>query len=207
MDQPKSLSSESALNERLALINEPHVKPLSRFVERLRNRMGSDANIPYIDPMDGGIHSEVLFLLEAPGPKARNSGFVSRNNPDETAKNFFQICQEAQIDRRRTVIWNVVPWYIGSDVKIRPAKSSDIAQGKTSLAELAALLPELKAIVLLGRKAQKVNADIKLHLPHCTLFECPHPSPMYVNRSVENRNNILGVFQEVYAFIGQNDRV
>ena len=40
--------------------------------------------IPHFDPLDGGSNAQVLFLMEAPGPKASASGFVSRNNPDET---------------------------------------------------------------------------------------------------------------------------
>ena len=92
MDKPKLLGNAAALEQRLSQINEPHIVPVTAFIERLRERMGPQAAIPFIDPWDGGVEAEVLFLLEAPGPKARNSGFVSMNNPDETAKNFFEIC-------------------------------------------------------------------------------------------------------------------
>ena len=37
----------------------------------------------------------ILYLLEAPGRRAIESGFVSRDNPDETAKNFFLLNIEA----------------------------------------------------------------------------------------------------------------
>ena len=76
--------------------------------------MGEDHKIPQFDPLDGGIDAECLFLLEAPGPKAVNSGFVSRNNPDETAKNFFELNVGAGLERSKTITWNVVPWYVGS---------------------------------------------------------------------------------------------
>jgi hypothetical protein len=65
-------------------------------------------------------------LLEAPGGRAVGSGFVSRNNPDETAKNFFLLNQEAGLPRSRTVTWNVVPWYVGSGEKIRAVTDADI---------------------------------------------------------------------------------
>ncbi len=73
--------------------------------------------VPHFDPLDGGINARVLFLLEAPGAKAVASGFVSRNNPDETARNFFDLNMAAGIARRDTVCWNVVPWYIGTGTK------------------------------------------------------------------------------------------
>lgn len=87
--------------------------------------VGPQASIPDFDPWDGGVHAQVLFLLEAPGSKAVDSGFVSRNNPDETAKNFFELNRDAGIPRELTVIWNVVPWYIGDGARIRAAKSQE----------------------------------------------------------------------------------
>jgi hypothetical protein len=68
---------------------------------RARTQFGS--GIPYFDPWDGGTAAEALYLLEAPGAKAVLSGFISRNNPDETVKNFFQLNQQAGIPRKRTV--------------------------------------------------------------------------------------------------------
>ena len=78
--------------------------------------------------------------LEAPGRRAIESGFVSRDNPDETAKNFFLLNIEAGIDRKLTVCWNIVPWYIGSDTKIRTANSNDTASGARCLNRVISLL-------------------------------------------------------------------
>ena len=83
--------------------------PLTEFVEVLRAEHGPDARIADFDPWDGGVDAEVLFLLEAPGPKAIASGFVSRNSPDESARNFHRANAEAGIARERTVTWNIVP--------------------------------------------------------------------------------------------------
>jgi hypothetical protein len=90
-DQPKLLANVEARNVRHSELQEPQIAPLTAFVDKLRVKMGSDYQIPYFDPWDGGTAAEVLFLLEAPGAKAVLSGFVSRNNPDETAKNFFEL--------------------------------------------------------------------------------------------------------------------
>lgn len=88
MDAPRTLASEGERAARTALLELPHARDLARFVERTRHAKGAAYGIPDFDPLDGGTAAHVLFLLEAPGPKAVISGFVSRNNPDETARNF-----------------------------------------------------------------------------------------------------------------------
>jgi uracil-DNA glycosylase len=100
---------------------------LTKLVDEMRAQVQFD--IPLFDPLDGGVNAECLFLLEAPGPKAVCTGFVSRNNPDETAKNLMLLSIEAGIDRERTILWNVVPWYIGSGSVIRGATASDVREG------------------------------------------------------------------------------
>jgi hypothetical protein len=114
IDRPQLLGDLTARAARRAQLSEPHVAPLTAFVEALRAEVGPRANISDFDPWDGGVEAEILYLLEAPGPRAVASGFISRNNPDETAKNFFQLNAEAKIPRKRTITWNVVPWYIAS---------------------------------------------------------------------------------------------
>ena len=176
-------------------LQAPHIRPLTTFVEELREEAGAGAEIPYFDPWDGGVEARILFLLEAPGPKAVRSGFVSRNNPDETAKNFHELNMEAGIDRKTTIIWNAVPWYIGDGTKIRAATPKDLKDGLKPLPRLLELLPNLRSIVLVGRKAEK--ATTQLDRNRYTLFTCPHPSPMFVNRTPENRAKILAVLREL----------
>ena len=190
-DITKLLGNPLALQERLRQIDEPHVAPLTKFVRALRSEMGGDAQIPNFDPWDGGIEAEVLFLLEAPGSKARDSGFVSRNNPDETAKNLHELAREAGIDRKRSVVWNVVPWYIGSERKIRAANAMDVSAGMGSLDRLLDLLPLLRVVVLFGKKAQRAEAHIRSIRPGIKVSNCPHPSPLFVNRKPGNRELLL----------------
>src|SRR6266581_3517335 len=113
VDKPKLLTDPQARVERRAQLQESHIAPLTAFVGALRHEGGPGVAIPYFDPWDGGVDAEILYLLEAPGPQAVASGFISRNNPDESAKNFFELNAEAKIPRKRTVTWNIVPWYIG----------------------------------------------------------------------------------------------
>lgn len=201
MDKPKILGSKESVRMRLTQLEQPHMISLTRFVKKLRTKMGPEASIPFFDPWDGGVEAEVLFLLEAPGPQARNSGFISRNNPDETAKNFFELSRDAGIDRKQTVTWNIVPWYIGSGTRIRPARSSDVSSGVESLAELLQLLPKLRAIVLVGRQAQKAEPLIAKVAPQLAVFLSPHPSSMFINRKPENRDLLLTKWSAVQAFL------
>ncbi len=159
-------------------------------VADLRERKGRGYKIPCFDPMDGGVEAECLFLLEAPGPNAVKSGFIFRNNPDETAKNFFQLNLEAGIDRRRTVSWNLIPWYIGTGKRIRAASAADRREAEPVLAQLLSLLPRLRAVVLIGNHARKAQAAIANLVPTARIFLMPHPSPMFVNRAPANRNRI-----------------
>ena len=204
VDAPKLLGNSSAVQERLSQIELPPMAPHTEFVRRLRSEMGSNASIPYFDPWDGGINAEVLYLLEAPGPKAIKSGFISRNNPDETAKNFYEVNQQAGIDRKRTVVWNVVPWYIGSGPHVRPANAKDIEKGTESLAELLQLLPKLRVIVLVGQKAQKALNYAKVLAPSLVILDCPHPSPLFVNRKPGNRQLLLTKLRQVRVVLNEN---
>lgn len=201
VDRPMLLADPSAVAARMKQLREPHIEPLTAFVERLREEAGPGASIPYFDPWDGGIAATTLFLLEAPGAKAVGSGFVSRNNPDQTAKNFFQLCTAAGLPRKSAVAWNVVPWYIGTGTRIRAATPKDLEAGLRPLPRLLALLPNLQAVVLLGRKAEAAAR----HLPHgaYSVFKCPHPSPLYVNNAPGNRGKILAALMQVRAAVVQ----
>lgn len=131
IDTPKCLRDPLQRAARMARIYDAHVAALTAFVDSIRAEGHPD--VPYFDPLDGGVHAECLFVLEAPGPKAVRSGFVSRNNPDETAKNWFEMNLEVGIDRKRTAIWNVVPWYVGTGSVIRSVMAADIREGQPYL--------------------------------------------------------------------------
>jgi len=160
------------------------------------------ASIPDFDPWDGGVTAEILYLLEAPGAQAVASGFVSRNNPDETAKNFFELNREAGIPRELSVTWNIVPWYIGSGKRIRAATREDISSGSKSLERLLRLLPTLRAVVLVGRKAERAAGIISRACPDVRIFRSPHPSPLFVNNAPGNRDRILRTLREVARHLG-----
>lgn len=195
-DKPKSLGKTGIREARLKMLDEAHIGPLTQFVYDLRRHKGLTNEVPFFDPMDGGINAKVLFVLEAPGPKAVASGFISRNNPDETAKNMFMLLEEAGFERKETLLWNIVPWYIGSGQKIRPANNQDIAEGLVHLIKLTKKIQSLESIVLVGKKAAQVKGFIS-DMTTIPIFESYHPSPMFVNNKPENRNLILSSFVEI----------
>jgi len=204
-DYPKSLKEPQARQQKLAKLNAVNTKPLTHFVEEIRKETGMGKNIPYFDPDDGGVDARCLFLLEAPGPKAVESGFISRNNPDETARNFFDLNQQAGIPREVTVTWNIVPWYIGTGKKIRAANNHDILEGIEYLTQLLFLLPKLELVVLIGKKAQKAEVVIKEQIPEMELMSMYHPSPMFINRAPGHRDQVLVSLQKVARFLAQGN--
>ena len=209
-DEPKLLANPEACEARERELQAPHVGELTAFVDCLRaekmrtHEINCIREIPYFDPWDGGTNAEVLFLAEAPGPKAVKSGFISRNNPDESAKNFFCLNHKAGICRKRTITWNVVPWYICTGTRIRSATDHDIQAGLPSLKKLLYLLPKLKMIVLVGKKAQRGLhnlSDIEKWRPDIKISFMWHPSPQCLNRFKDKRGEILEVLRKVALYL------
>jgi len=204
IDTPMCLRDRAQCAARLVLWRSPAMAALRKFVEEVRVESGED-RVPYFDPLDGGAGAECLFLLEAPGPQAVRSEFVSRNNPDQTAKNWFELNVEAGIDRRRTIIWNIVPWYVGKDRRIRPVVSGDIQLGLPYLERLLSLLPALRLVVLVGKKAGQARSSIQAWASYVTIVDVPHPSPLFVNRLPGNRGLILQGLREVREVLDRMD--
>ena len=145
---PKALRDSSECSRRKSLVLEPHVAPLTRLVERIRRETGRGHDIPFFDPLDGGTAAECIFILQAPGARAVNSGFVSRDNNDESARHFFELTRDAGLDRHRTVTWNAIPWHQdGSTIG-----AGDLETGLRYLEDMFRELDGCRAIVLLGRR-------------------------------------------------------
>jgi len=195
-----ALAKAEERESRRQRLAEPHMAPLTHLVDEMRAENRLVGEIPYFDPEDGGVDARVLFLLEAPGPRAVTSGFISRNNPDPTARNFLRLLKEAGIAREISILWNIVPWYIGTGKQIRAARASDIRAGQKYLRRLLALLSNLKAVVLVGGKAQ-VAADFVSTLTKVRIFKTLHPSSRVVICWPEKRVQLLNELQKVKDFV------
>ena len=176
--RPFALKDPLEVQRRMLLLEEPHQQPLRDYVEALRLESGSAYQIPHFDPLDGGTEARVLFLLEAPGPKVLQTGFISRDNPDLTARNMGELLEGVGLARADTLLWNTVPWYIaGEDGRFRAPNAQDIGQAREGTQRLLTLLPQLEHIVLVGVHAQKSKPWLKT-LGRYTLWMMGHPSPL-----------------------------
>jgi len=173
-----------------------HMTKLTAFVRRIRRDPTSGGNVPDFDPLDGGERARVLVLLEAPGRKAVATGFISRDNPDPTAANFFRVLKASQLPRRDTVLWNIVPWYIGTPDRIRAAHSSDVEHGRMWLRRLLSYLPRLDFIVLVGAAAQTVHPWLSTRTA-VRILACHHPSPKVFNRWPDRRRENVEAFRYI----------
>ncbi|MSQ51674.1 MAG: hypothetical protein EXR28_07280 [Betaproteobacteria bacterium] len=85
----------------------------TKLVNRIRKEMNLDNKVPGFDPKNGNERAKYLFLLEAPGPRAVETGQISFDNPDPTARNLRCQLKAAGIAREEIALWNTVPWFIG----------------------------------------------------------------------------------------------
>jgi hypothetical protein len=180
---PRSMRDPDVRERRRAMLRLAHIAPLTDFAASLRR---PSVEVPDFDPLDGGMDASMLFLFEKPGPmtavggKRVGSGFISRDNDDPTAEATFNFMNQAGIPRRRTVSWNVVPWWNGE----RKITTSELREGAECVRELIALLPKLRVVVLVGKKAARARPH--LETKSLSLFTSAHPSPL-VRASLPDR--------------------
>lgn len=192
---PCSLRTPEAIAIRSQLLTHPDHVPLRQWIEQLQESVHEQGlDIPHFDPIGGGVRARVLYLLEAPGPKAARqhggSGFISMDNNDPTAKNVFTLTQEAGLDRRWVLAWNIVPWYVGTGDKIRPVKLGEVIEGQQHLRELISLLPDLRVVVTMGMPARKGWTPLAGLFPQITTLTTWHPSGQSLNPSKSKRTHV-----------------
>ena len=173
---PRSMRDPAVRERRRAMLGLPHVAPLTALANNLRQR--PLVEVPDFDPLDGGTEATMLFLFEKPGPMTATggtkvgSGFISRDNDDQTAEATFNFMNQAGIPRKRTVTWNVVPWWNGE----RKITGSELRDGVERVRDLIALLPRLRVVVLVGKKSARARPY--LETKNLALFASDHPSPL-----------------------------
>ncbi|WP_447728525.1 uracil-DNA glycosylase [Enterobacter asburiae] len=195
--EPKSLKHETNIRHRQSLLTLSHMQPLTAYVENLRKRLGDNVFIPDFDPLDGGINAEFIFLFEKPGPQTdfRNggSGFISRDNNDETAKSVFDFMGQIGLERSRTLLWNTIPAWDDS----RAFKGFHVRDGIKFLDGLLPLLPNLKTIILVGKQAQKARKGLKARGYDVAVSD--HPSPLVKARHRQRWEQIPAAWENAIS--------
>lgn len=204
---PRSLAALADREERARMLDSPDFRSLKVYVDRIRSDRASympGKHVPHFDPCDGGTKAKVLFLMQSPGPAAIETGFISCNNPDPTAENMCLLLDNAGIRRDDIIIWNIVPWYLDHDEggQLRAPTPGEIAEAAVYLPDLFSLLGNLKAIVLVGRRAQESESRLP-SVAGVTVFRANHPSPQNVNTRPGELRRIQKDFDRVAEFISQ----
>ncbi len=171
----RSLGNPEEIARRRALLENAHVAPLTTYVARLRAM--DCGEVPDFDPLDGGTAARAWFLFEKPGPKTSEalggSSFISRDNDDPTARATLKFMHAAGIPRAQTVIWNTIPWWNFT----RSIAAGELGSGAMQVQELISHLPELRVVILVGKKAA-TRAKRYVDLSRYALIVSDHPSPL-----------------------------
>ncbi len=192
-DQPLG-SPEERLRRRQMLENR-RVERLTRYVRQLRSEVKYGCDIPYFDPLDGGVEAKVLFLFESPGEGALASGFASRDNRDPSAAKFSTLNKEVGLERELTASWNTVPWALG-----RPPKEEDLEEAKPLLEPTLECFNHLEVIVLSGTAARSRREEIEGR--DIEVWEMPHPSPPSLRFHPDNEEKIRQVLRKCQERFG-----
>jgi hypothetical protein len=212
-DHPRSMRDPTVRARRIAELGNPRVVNLTKFVRELREHSpvwrttSSVWEVPDFDPADGGVTAQVLFLFEKPGPmtakegrrKRQGSGFISRDNDDPTAAAIFRFMRRAKLPRERTVLWNLIPWWNGT----RDVSGPELKDGLDRVKDLIDLLPNLRAIMLVGTNAAKARPQLELATKLC-LLGSSHPSPLVRARWPERWEAIPSEWERVATCIALN---
>lgn len=197
---PRALAEAVQLERRRHLLSEPSHVPLTAYVQHLRERLQHRGlDLPDLDPVGGGTQARILCLLEAPGGKAvggrGGSGFVSMDNNDQTAQTVFQMTRQAGVDRASLLLWNIVPWYVGDEERVRGVRPDEVEEGREHLRELMKLLPELRVVITLGRPAALGWSTLAPAYPQVTTLTTWHPSGQALNAHPGRRAHVLSTLQ------------
>ncbi|WP_129978071.1 hypothetical protein [Rhodococcus sp. Q1] len=177
---PRAMRQPSVRADRAAHIYAPHVEPINRLVDTISNERQVE-NLPYLDPTFGGTEASVLLMLKAPeadaDPSRSGARFLSLDNDDPVAARIFEACSKEGIDRSSLVAWNICPFPIVGSVP----NAEELRRATPYNMQLLSLLPELKAVVLLGVPAKSGWKRCGFRVPGAEIIEGASPSAPGIN--------------------------
>ena len=182
-ERPRQHRDPAFLAAKRARAAEPHVAPVNALAREIAGATG--AVVPFADPDGGGVGARVLLLLETPSRAGGyTTGLISVDNDDTAAANLWRALSTVGLDRRAVLVWNAVPWYVGTADKIRSPTPAEITAGLAWLRRLLDLLPDLRVVACFGRAAARAVQPLRPELTPrgLALIEAPHPSQRVYNR-------------------------
>ena len=203
-DGPRRHRDPAFLAAKYTRSTAPHVAPINALAARIA--AATDAVVPGADPDGGGVEARVLLLLETPSRAGGyTTGLISIDNDDTAAANLWRGLDAVGLDRRFVLVWNAVPWYVGSADKIRSPTPAEITAGLAWLRHLLDLLPGLRVVVCFGRAAARAVLPLRSELAArgLTLLEAPHPSQRVYNRpGAQARERVHAALATAAEFAG-----
>ena len=187
----------SGLDPRASWLSEPHVLPLMSLIASWR---GEGLDVPNVDPNDGGVFARALFLLESPGPRAVGTGFISRDNPDPSARNMTTALAGAGFTRADTILWNVVPYCVSTLGQNRNASPAQVRAAAPYTQRFVDLLMNLEVVVFCGKRAQLAERYLSIGVATLLTY---HPGAMAYNRP-RCRKHLNSTFAAAHALIGRS---
>ncbi|SEP69854.1 uracil-DNA glycosylase [Microlunatus flavus] len=198
---PRAHADPAFLAARLARLEEPHVAGLNALAEQIERTTRRPA--PRVDPDSGGTGARVLLLLETPSVAGTyGSGLISLDNDDATAANLLRAVEASGLARTDLVVWNAVPWFVGTAERGVAPSAGELRLGQTWLVPFLTLLPRLEVVVALGRSAQAAVTHLSTATPalggrRFTVLLAPHPSQRVYNRpGYEGRERVHAALAE-----------
>lgn len=170
---------------------------LRALVKRIRGE--TNRAVPDVDPKGPGARARVVMLMLTPGPAeggAQMTNILSpTTNSDQSALNLRKLMREAGLQESSCVFWNAVPWALE---RRRDPTNDELARGVAYLKEFLALLPNRRAVVALGRVAQRA-----CNLAGIAAIDVPSPSPLAVAAPGPRANAKSRRWIEVREGLGQ----
>ncbi len=203
--RPREHGSPDFLARKRDRLQEEHIAPINELARRIAARTGSE--VPMVDPDSAGVNARVLLVLESPGrigvTSPKGSGMISCDNNDQTAANVWTLHTDTGLRREWCMPWNIAPWYLGSADRNVPASAQDAAAGLPYFWELLDELPDLRAVIAMGKPASVALASVRPQLEQrgVRLLPAPHPSPQNLNTRPGQRAAIAEVFRGARAIV------
>lgn len=172
------MRDERFRNEQWERRFDPHVSPVNRYVDELRQ--AGRGWVPYVAPLHGGVDARVLSVLRDHGPGTQDgsgSGFLCVENDDPAAELQCELLSRAGLSPADLLPWNAYPWYINAI-----PDGAKLRAGLPTLVRLLELAPRVVVLLLQGGEAQRSGRMLKRHHPEVlsgrklAIIESYHPA-------------------------------